>query len=255
MAGRARARRADPPPAPGPSCRPAAGSTVTERRRDRDPRRGVRTRGGPAARTRPRLDVLATSSGTARSTTLAGEARMIAFDLRGHGAQRLRAHPRLLDRGLRRRSRGRPRRPPRRRASGRSWRGHSMGAMTIARLGPAPSRARVQARARRVAMIGTGLGDLTSEALVVRAPRRSRGPGAASTVLLSTEIPFDGAPEPVVRAAVRFVAFGPDARGEDVALVAPWSATARGGCGGSAAARSRPWMSTTAWGTWMCPRR
>ena len=51
-------------------------------------------------------------------------------------------------------------------------------------------------------------------------------------MLLSTEIPFDGAPEAVVRAATRYVAFGPDARAEDVALVAPWSATALGGCGG-----------------------
>ena len=70
-------------------------------------------------------------------------------------------------------------------------------------------------------MIGTGLGDLTTEALVVRGPEGfDSAKEWASAALLSTEIPFDGAPDLVIRQAARFVAFGSDARDDDVALVA-----------------------------------
>ncbi|MFI5025961.1 MAG: alpha/beta fold hydrolase [Solirubrobacterales bacterium] len=97
--------------------------------------------------------------------------------------------------------------------------GHSMGAMTVAAWAHRYPE-HVAKRCAAVAMIGTGLGDLTSEALVVRGPGTDGFREHASAALLSTEIPFDGAPEPVVRTAARYVAFGPEARDEDVALVA-----------------------------------
>ena len=150
---------------------------------------------------------------------LAGEYRIIAFDLRGHGGSgfaptldySIEAFADDLDAVLQARL-------------GKGERavlaGHSMGAMTIGAWALRHPE-RVAKCCAAVAMIGTGLGDLTSEALVVRAPAAFDGSREfASTVLLSTEIPFDGAPEAVVRAATRYVAFGPDARTEDVALVA-----------------------------------
>ena len=52
-----------------------------------------------------------------------------------------------------------------------------------------------------VAMIGTGLGDLVTENLVIRAPGGFTGARQRIEVaLLSSEIPFDGAPEPALRA-------------------------------------------------------
>ena len=48
-------------------------------------------------------------------------------------------------------------------------------------------------------MIGTGLGDLTTRRSSCAAPATDGFREYASAALLSTEIPFDGAPEPVVR--------------------------------------------------------
>lgn len=150
---------------------------------------------------------------------LAGEARIIAFDLRGHGGSGL--APTLdysidafaddLDAVLEANL-----------ADGERAviAGHSMGAMTVGAWALRYPE-RVAKRCAAVAMIATGLGDLTSEALVLGAAGGFDGAREwAGTALLSTEIPFDGAPEPVVRAFARRVAFGSDARADDVELVA-----------------------------------
>jgi pimeloyl-ACP methyl ester carboxylesterase len=95
-----------------------------------------------------------------------------------------------------------------------------MGAMTIA----AWAHEHEEEAARRlagVALVGTGMGDLITESLVVRAPARLGSIKEwIETAAISTEVPFDGAPELGLQAAVRHLAFGPDARAEDVALVA-----------------------------------
>ncbi len=59
-----------------------------------------------------------------------------------------------------------------------------------------------------------------TENLVIRTSGRFNGAKEwIEVALLSTEIPFDSSPEPVLRAVVRLVAMGPDARDDDVALV------------------------------------
>jgi pimeloyl-ACP methyl ester carboxylesterase len=167
---------------------------------------------------------------------LAGEFRIIAFDLRGHGrsgratdddytiepfaddleavvADRLAEGERAV------------------------LAGHSMGAMTIAAWAHRHPDS-VASRCDGVALIGTGLGDLVSESLVIRAPQRLTGArDRVEAAMLCSEIPFDDAPEFAVRAGVRFMAFGPDARDDDVALVARMVRACprrvRGRCGGT----------------------
>ncbi len=149
---------------------------------------------------------------------LADEYRVITFDLRGHGRSGL--APTLdysieafaddldavLESSLAKGERA-------------VMAGHSMGAMTIGAWGLRHPE-RVPKRCAAVGMIGTGLGDLVSESLVVRAPvPLGSAKETIEVALLSTEIPFAGAPESVVRAGVRYLAFGPDARADDVALV------------------------------------
>ena len=70
-------------------------------------------------------------------------------------------------------------------------------------------------------MLGTGMGDLLSETLVLRTPQ-ALGPVQEEfgELLLSNELPFAYVPEPFLRMGVRQVAFGADPRDEDVALVA-----------------------------------
>jgi len=150
---------------------------------------------------------------------LRGEARIVALDLRGHGrssfaptldysieafAEDLRA---VLADCLADRERA-------------VLAGHSMGAMTIAAWA-LEHPVEIPEHCAGVAMIGTGLGDLTSESLVIRAPARLKGVGErAQHALLATEMPFDTAPEALVRAGTRRIAFGDDPRAEDVELVA-----------------------------------
>ncbi|MGI9021301.1 MAG: alpha/beta fold hydrolase [Solirubrobacterales bacterium] len=115
--------------------------------------------------------------------------------------------------------------------------GHSMGAMTVGAWALRYAE-QIPRRCAAVAMIGTGLGDLTTESLVVNAPIPFTGAKKRIEVaLLSTEIPFDGAPEAAVRAGARYLAFGPEARDEDVALVAAMVRNCprrvRGLCGGT----------------------
>ncbi len=152
-------------------------------------------------------------------TALEGEARLITFDLRGHGRSgfaptldySIQAYADDLEAVLADRL-----------ADGEKavLAGHSMGAMTIAAWAHAHPES-VPARCSGVAMIGTGLGDLVTENLVMRTPGGFTGARERiEMALLSTEIPFDGAPEPALRAFVRWVAMGPGARDDDVALVA-----------------------------------
>lgn len=115
--------------------------------------------------------------------------------------------------------------------------GHSMGAMTVGAWALRYAE-QVPKRCAAVAMIGTGLGDLTTESLVVNAPIPFAGAKEwLEVALLSTEIPFDAAPEAAVRAGAKFLAFGPDARTEDLALVAAivrnCPRRVRGLCGGT----------------------
>ncbi len=167
---------------------------------------------------------------------LAGEARIIAFDLRGHGRSGLAADEDYsierfaddLDAVLADRLAD---------SEQAVLAGHSMGAMTIAAWAHGHPKS-VAARCGAVAMIGTGLGDLISESLVVSAPARLAGTKERIEVaLLCAEVPFDDAPELAVRAGVRYLAFGPDARGEDVTLVARMVRACprrvRGRCGGT----------------------
>jgi pimeloyl-ACP methyl ester carboxylesterase len=150
---------------------------------------------------------------------LSGEARIIAFDLRGHGRSGLAPfgdysieafaddlHA-VLEATLAEDERA-------------VLAGHSMGAMTIAAWAHR-YQAEVDRRCAAVAMIGTGLGDLISESLVIRGPARLAGARTRmQAALLQTQAPFAGAPELAIQAGARQVAFGEDARAEDVALVA-----------------------------------
>ena len=167
---------------------------------------------------------------------LAPQARVIAFDLRGHGrsglapsgdysieafADDLRA---TLDATLG------PNEPA-------VLAGHSMGAMSIAAWAHR-HHAEVRRRCSALAMIGTGLGDLISESLVIRAPARLAGvKEIVEGALLRTQAPFTGAPEVALQAGARQIAFGPNARAEDVALVAQMiracDRRVRGECGGT----------------------
>jgi pimeloyl-ACP methyl ester carboxylesterase len=98
--------------------------------------------------------------------------------------------------------------------------GHSMGAMTIAAWALRhPDQ--VARRASAVALLGTGMGDLLTETLILRTPQ-ALGPvkERVGRVVLSNALPVAQIPEPLLRAGVRQVAFGSDPRDEDVALVA-----------------------------------
>jgi len=167
---------------------------------------------------------------------LAPEARIIAFDLRGHGrsglapsgdysieafADDLRA---TLAATLE--------------PDGRAvLAGHSMGAMSIAAWAHR-HHDDVKRRCSALAMIGTGLGDLISESLVIRAPARLAGvKELLEGALLRTQAPFTGTPELALQAGARQIAFGPHALAEDVALVAQMvracDRRVRGECGGT----------------------
>jgi pimeloyl-ACP methyl ester carboxylesterase len=115
--------------------------------------------------------------------------------------------------------------------------GHSLGAMSIAAWAHRHPE-EVKRRCSALAMIGTGLGDLISESLVIRAPAQfSSVKELVEGALLRTQAPFTGAPELAIQAGARQIAFGPNARAEDVALVARMvracDRRVRGECGGT----------------------
>jgi pimeloyl-ACP methyl ester carboxylesterase len=116
--------------------------------------------------------------------------------------------------------------------------GHSMGAMTIAAWadglhGP------LSERAAGVALLSTGLEELTRQARVMRP---LPGPfdtarGRLADAALESPFPIDGTPLAIAAAAASWVALGPDARREDAELTALMALDcereARAGCGRS----------------------
>jgi pimeloyl-ACP methyl ester carboxylesterase len=97
--------------------------------------------------------------------------------------------------------------------------GHSMGAMTIAALAERDA-ATLHARAAALAMLNTGVGDIISEALVIRGADRFGVLGErVGELVLSSRAPL-ALPESLLNRAVRYLALTPDAPDEAVALTA-----------------------------------
>jgi pimeloyl-ACP methyl ester carboxylesterase len=87
--------------------------------------------------------------------------------------------------------------------------GHSLGAMTIAAWAGDHD---VASRARAVAMINTGLGDLVSEALLLRTPDGlAQARQTIGSLLLGAGVPLPTRPDPVSHRAVRSIALCGDA--------------------------------------------
>ncbi len=114
--------------------------------------------------------------------------------------------------------------------------GHSLGAMTIAAWAET-NRGTVIDRVRGVALLSTGLEQLTAETALVRPL-----PGPFATVqgriadsVLEAPMSIRGLPVPLVRAAAAYAALGPGARAEDVELTTRMAldcrTRARAGCG------------------------
>lgn len=95
--------------------------------------------------------------------------------------------------------------------------GHSLGAMTIvAWAGRSPEA--VPSRAAGVALVNTGLGDLISESLIVRAPSAlGRARGAVGRVALGIPAPLPRS-SPVTSRAVRYIALSSAASPAQVAF-------------------------------------
>ncbi len=150
---------------------------------------------------------------------LGSEARIIAFDMRGHGGSgfaptldySIEAFADDLDAVLEAHL-----------ADGERAviAGHSMGAMTVAAWAHALSGARRQALRRRRDDRHRAGRPRPSEALVVRGrPGRTASGSTRAPPCSRPRSPSTERPKPVVRTAARYVAFGPEARDEDVALV------------------------------------
>ncbi|HEY8466472.1 MAG TPA: alpha/beta hydrolase [Solirubrobacterales bacterium] len=97
--------------------------------------------------------------------------------------------------------------------------GHSMGAMTIAAWADA-LRERTSERARGAALMSTGLEALTSSSAVLRQlpGRFDTIRGRVTDLALEAPVSLKGVPLDALRAAVAYVALGPNARAEDVEL-------------------------------------
>ena len=140
---------------------------------------------------------------------LAGEHRVIAYDLRGHGRSGSAeggdwspdALADDLQAVLEQCAGDRPARLA----------GHSLGAMTIvAWAGRHPDQ--VHERATSAALVNTGLGDLVSEALIVRTPDALGAvKQALGSALLGVAAPLPPRPDPLTHRAVRYVALSPSA--------------------------------------------
>ncbi|MEA2124679.1 MAG: hypothetical protein QOI80_1461 [Solirubrobacteraceae bacterium] len=135
---------------------------------------------------------------------LMGDHRVIAYDLRGHGGSGAPADgdwsldtfaddlEAVLDACLGDRQ--------------AVLAGHSLGAMTIAAWA-GRHRESVARRARAVAMINTGLGDLVTESLLLRTPDGLAGARQAiGGVLLGAGVPLPPRPDPLSHRAVRAIA-------------------------------------------------
>jgi len=159
---------------------------------------------------------------------LAGEFRVIAYDMRGHarsGAAEdysFGAFAGDLDAVL---------------AEGERAlvAGHSMGAMTIAAwAGEHP--AEVPRRLSGAMLLNTGLGDLITESVVLRAPARLEGlQDPLGRLVMTAELPLPAAPSPIGDAAVRYIAMSPGASPARVAfcreMVLSCNPRVRGACG------------------------
>ena len=114
--------------------------------------------------------------------------------------------------------------------------GHSMGAMTIAAWAEA-NRGKVSDCVRGVALLSTGLDQLTSETHLIRPLPRpfATVQGRLADSVLETPVSIKGLPVPLVRAAAGYAALGPHARLDDVELTARMAldcrTRARAGCG------------------------
>ena len=114
--------------------------------------------------------------------------------------------------------------------------GHSMGAMAVVALA-AEDPDLLHRHAAALALISTGVGDLVSEALVVRTPDRfSAVNEKAGEAILRSRASLV-LPEPLLLAGIRHVALTPGASAEAVAMTAELAREchpeARSGCGGS----------------------
>jgi pimeloyl-ACP methyl ester carboxylesterase len=113
--------------------------------------------------------------------------------------------------------------------------GHSLGAMTIASWAGRYNDS-VGPRASAVAMINTGLGDLISESLLMRMPEPlSFGRQAIGAALLGAGLPLPPRPDPVSHRAVRAIALsrsaGPAAVRFTEEMVFSCHPRVRAGCG------------------------
>lgn len=89
--------------------------------------------------------------------------------------------------------------------------GHSMGAMTIASWAGRYNDA-VGTRAHAAALINTGLGDLITESLILRAPGPlGRGRQLIGEQILGLGAPLPSRPDPITHRAVRAIALSPSA--------------------------------------------
>jgi pimeloyl-ACP methyl ester carboxylesterase len=115
--------------------------------------------------------------------------------------------------------------------------GHSMGAMTIAAwAGEHPDD--VARRVRGAALLSTGMGDLITGSLVLRAPARLDGARQRiGHALLCSQAPLGALPAPMLHRGVRQVALSPAATPGQVAfcerMFVDCSPHVRGGCGGT----------------------
>jgi pimeloyl-ACP methyl ester carboxylesterase len=115
--------------------------------------------------------------------------------------------------------------------------GHSMGAMTIAawaRDHPEDVRRRV----RGAALLSTGLDDLITESLVLRAPARLGDTRQRiGHAVLCSRAPLDAVPAAMLHRGVRFVALSPRATPGQVSfcerMFVDCAPDVRGGCGGT----------------------
>jgi pimeloyl-ACP methyl ester carboxylesterase len=140
--------------------------------------------------------------------------RVVAYDLRGHGASgtpdggdwSLDAFGDDLECVLEQCTDGRP----------ALVAGHSLGAMTVvAWAGRHPDE--VRTRALAVALCNTGLGDLVSESLVIRGPHGfARVEQAVGGFLLGVAAPLPPRPDPVTHRAVRYIALSAQASPAEV---------------------------------------
>ena len=115
--------------------------------------------------------------------------------------------------------------------------GHSMGGMTIVSWA-GRHRENVERRVAAVALVSTGMGDLMSESLVVRAPERfSNLNERIGTLLLASQAPLPKSPTPLVYRVVRHTALSPAATPAQVAfserLVLDCPTDVRAACAGT----------------------